>query len=158
MNKDPKPQPLTPSQMQELEEKIRSSIPNNESRELKFGCVVKYKNEEAKLMHSHRRKNRQGEWEYVPKPLGGEVYYEVWSDLYGVTVYPIDESKILGKELGLADVLLATEKTINWKENNWADEPVATDLAGILYEWDLTKTYSQQKPELYSFLHSLLCH
>lgn len=132
----------------ELEARIREAVP--ESMELKFGCEVETISEAGFLNYGTILKTEERENRYGKKKL----FYYVFSDEIGARWIPkVGINRILGRPLGLADVLIALQKEfyeLNLSLENYAG------VSTVLEIYDLTKDYHQQSEEFYQFLHNLL--
>lgn len=137
------------SKYNEVKEKIVQAVP--EIMELKFGCKVK-----AKMWSKSESKKliwREGIFiskEISPYP---NILFKDGTD------FCYHDLKILGREITLVDVLLATGDKLEQ-----ADVAVIGDHAHFdsglddAFSWNLEKdSLSDQSPETLDFLHSILC-
>jgi len=152
--------PTASAKREAVEKAIRDSIPNDESRELKFGCKL-----EGRYFH--------GTEDYANTPfivtvgrISDDTVY--FSEGGQEPIEIISEYIILGRDLHLEDVLIALQKK-EWKECHWF-----VDSKGNFYSWEeglhkkkymrppynLSHSASwnlQNNQELVDFLFPLLC-
>jgi hypothetical protein len=129
------------TKLQEIRAKVIETVP--EIIELKPGCIV----EGVYASKDNPRKYVQ----YVRK--SGTLSYICHSKTGKEVIYPIKSTRIIGRTIRLADILLAM------KENDASPLQMHDFLCRVVYgKWNLrTDDLDQQSEETLTFIHSILC-
>lgn len=77
-----------------IKSKVVEAVP--EIMEPTFGCELEWKGNKGRWRDNYKKGFRN---------IGGEVYADVWDDFYGLSMWPIDEIKVLGRPILAQDVL-----------------------------------------------------
>jgi len=132
---------------------------NPEIVELKFGCKLKliYENcssNEIVLYAEFSKKNN-----IVPSSillLSDQIMQPVTENKFTFDGIDIYKYKIIGREIGLADVLMTIRK-IHWYKNWEIIKTFRTTMLDELCDlWNLTKPFSIQSEETIRFIYLLL--